>query len=99
MPRQSLLRRLTTEPGEYRTKPGYGVGARAYVKARNTKANRQELAERIRAQFQQDDRVEAVTQVVIDDLEGAPGLRIAVQVVAKARLRPNEAVIVQIEVS
>lgn len=87
--RQSLLRRLVTNPGEWKTKPGYGVGARMYVKARNTRANRDELAGRIASQFLEDERVVRVDQVVVD-LSAAGVLRIRITVVARIRAdRPN----------
>lgn len=87
--RQSLLRRLVTNPGEWKTKPGYGVGARMYVKARNTRAVRDELAGRISSQFLEDERVICVDQVVVD-LSVAGVLRIRSTIEARIRAaRPN----------
>jgi hypothetical protein len=98
--RQSLLRRTVTNPGEWTTLPDFGVGARMYIKARNTKAVRDELAERIRSQYLRDDRVEAVASVTIEALgNGEPGIRIAAVVVPKGRLRPTDVVLIQLEVS
>lgn len=64
--RQSLLRRTVTTPGEWKTKPGYGVGARAYVKKRATKATVDELVIAIRGQYLKDRRVEAVLAVTAE---------------------------------
>lgn len=78
--RQSLLRRLLTSPGEWATLPDYGVGARLFVKKANTSANRDELAERIRAQFLSDRRVASVDGVVITTLPSGNGIRVQVVV-------------------
>lgn len=64
--RQSLLRRLVTAPGEWKTKPDYGVGARAYVKMPATKNTVDALANRIVAQYHRDKRVEEVSAVTVD---------------------------------
>ncbi len=96
--RQSLLRRLLTNPGEWQTNPGFGVGAPQFVKKPNTPAVRAELEGRIRAQFARDDRVEAITQITIEDLTDGPGLHITVFVVVAGRLRQDAPVPVEIEV-
>lgn len=98
--RQSLIRRLITNPGEWRTLPEFGVGARQYVKQRDTRSTRDELAERIRAQFMRDDRVEAVAQIVMESLgNGEPGLRVAIRVVPRGRLRPEDTILIEQEVT
>jgi hypothetical protein len=56
------MRRTITNPGEWKTKPNYGVGARLYVKAKDTPATRSELAARIRSQYLLDQRVESVDE-------------------------------------
>jgi phage baseplate assembly protein W len=76
--RQAVLRRIVTNPGEWKTLPDYGVGARLYVKTRNTRASRDELVERIRSQLLRDTRIEKVNQVVVELTDGV--LRIAVQI-------------------
>jgi phage baseplate assembly protein W len=83
--RQSLLRRLMTTPGEWRTVPSYGCGAPLYVNARNSKAARAELANRIRAQFLRDDRVVRVALVVIEDDLELGAMRIRIDVVPRSR--------------
>jgi hypothetical protein len=98
--RQSLLRRTITNPGEWTTLPDFGVGARMFLKARNVKSVRDELAERIRSQYLRDDRVEAVASVTIEPLDnGEPGIRVAAVVVPKGRLRPTDTVLIQLEVT
>lgn len=97
--RQSLIRRLVTSPGEWATKPDYGVGARQYVKARNTASVRKELESRIRAQFMRDPRVLSVDIVTVAQLDdGAPGLKISVQVTPRGRLRTDQPLPVRLEV-
>jgi phage baseplate assembly protein W len=90
--KQSLLRRIITNPGEWTTKPGYGIGARQYVKAKDTPAMRAELTARVRAQFLADQRVESVDQVAIDKIVDGigPVLRLNVQYTPRARLRTDQ---------
>lgn len=79
--RQSLLRRWITDPGEWQTLPNYGVGARQFVKGKNTAAERAELTTRVRAQSLRDPRVKSVDLVTVTPLDdGSPGLRLSVQV-------------------
>lgn len=97
--RQSLQRRLVTNPGEWMTKPEYGCGARQYVKSKNTPAVRAELEGRIRAQFMRDPRVERVDLVTITPLaDGAPGLKIEVHVIPRGRLRADQPLPVRLEI-
>lgn len=97
--RQSLLRRLLTSPGEWQTKPEYGVGARQYVKAKNTASKRAELESRIRAQFLRDPRVQSVDLASVSRLEdGSPGIRITVIVTPRGRLRSDQPLPVNLEI-
>lgn len=82
--RQSLLRRLITSPGEWQTRPEYGVGALDYVAAENTQASRDELANRIRAQFLLDTRVAKVTTVLVD-MDDPSVLHVRIDYVTKLR--------------
>lgn len=98
--RQSLLRRLVTNPGEWQTKPDYGVGARQYVKAKNTSTARAELESRIRTQFARDPRVHSVQLVTLTPLDdGTPGVKISIQVTPRGRLRSDRPLEVQMEVT
>lgn len=97
--RQSLTRRLITNPGDWKTVPEYGVGARQYVKGKNTPSRRAELESRIRAQFMRDPRVLRVALAMVTPLDdGSPGLRVSVSVIPVGRLRSDQALPVQIEV-
>ncbi len=69
--RQALLRRLITTPGAIPHRPDYGVGVKLYQNSPLTLAAQRQLAQEIRDNFIQDERVEDVTAVSIsaDDLE------------------------------
>jgi hypothetical protein len=95
--RQAIIRRILTDPGEWSTLPEYGVGARMYVKARNTQASRDELSERIRGQLLQDYRIESVDTVEIT--VSASSLHISVIVTPKGRQLRNRPVRASVEVS
>jgi phage baseplate assembly protein W len=96
--RQALLRRILTNPGEWATLPDYGVGARLYVKAKYTRAMRDELTARISSQLMRDPRVERVEQVVVDQPE-AGLLKITVQVTPKGRLLRDGPLVATVEVA
>lgn len=97
--RQSLIRRMLTNPGEWQTKPGYGCGLRQYVKAKNTRTNRAEIESRIRQQFAIDRRVHSVDLVTVDRLDdGSPGVKITVIVTPRGRLRSDQPLSVQLEI-
>jgi phage baseplate assembly protein W len=85
--RQSVIRRLVTNPGEWATLPDYGVGARAFVKDRNTRSRREELTNRIREQLLQDARIAAVEQVLVES--GDSVLIVTIKITPKARFSPN----------
>lgn len=96
--RQSLIRRTLTSPGEWATLPGYGVGAKDYVKGRNTPAARAELESRIRAQYLRDHRVARVDLVTVTPLDdGSPGIKISVTVTPRGRLRSDQPLPVHLE--
>lgn len=96
--RQAIIRRIVTNPGDWATLPEYGCGARSYVKARNTKAVRDELAERIRGQLSREARVERVAGVSVVTTDDAAGLRIHVMVIPKGRIRPDDSLSITLEV-
>lgn len=81
--RQSLIRRIITNPGEWQTKPDYGVGARLFVKQRMTSTVIADLQTRIRSQMLKDARVDRVDQVIVERSNGV--LHIVVTIVAKGR--------------
>jgi len=97
--RQSLMRRTITNPGEWPTLPDYGVGARQYVKARNTASVRAELESRIRSQYLRDPRVHSVDLVTVAQLaDGSPGIVISVLVTPRGRLRTDKPMPVRLEI-
>lgn len=96
--RQALIRRVITNPGEYAVLPGYGAGARSYVKERNTRAIRDELVERIRAQAILEPRVERVAEVSVETTEDGEGLKINLRVVPRGRARPDDSLPITLEV-
>ncbi len=95
--RQAVIRRIITNPGEWRTLPDYGVGARLFVKARNTAAARQELEEKIRGQLKQEARIESVDQINIEQISG--GLKISVVVTPVGQLERNRPLVANVEVT
>lgn len=98
--RQSLLRRLITNPGEWQTVPDYGVGARQYIKAPMTPSTLSELEARIRSQYLRDDRVEAIDSITITPLTGdQPGIYVLVNVIPKGRLRQDASLPVAITIT
>jgi phage baseplate assembly protein W len=95
--RQSIIRRIITNPGEWQTLPDFGAGARLFLKARNTRATREELKARIKAQVQSDPRVDSVEQIVIEEI--TDGFKIKVQILAKGRSLGNEPMTASVEVT
>lgn len=95
--RQSLIRRIIIAPGDWRTLPDYGAGGRLYVRKRNNKAARDELANRIRAQALRDDRVLKCDSVVVDAFDGK--LRIRVKVIARFQPTGSSGVLVSFGIS
>ena len=89
--RQALIRRVVTNPGDWALLPNYGVGARRYVKARNTRAMRDELAERVRSQFLAEPRVERIERVTISTTEDGLGIHVLAVVIPVGRLRTEGA--------
>jgi len=95
--RQWIIRTIITDPGEWATLPDYGVGARLFVKNRNTASARDELKERIRGQLLRDPRIEDVKEVFVEILSDS--VRIAVTVIPTGRELQHEAVRAAVEVS
>lgn len=95
--RQAIIRRIITDPGEWQTLPNYGVGARMFVKAKNTRSARDELAQRIRGQLLQDDRIAAVNSVEVEI--NPTSVRIAVTITPKGQSLKNQPVRAAVEIS
>lgn len=89
--RRAILRRLMTRPGTYRTKPTYGAGVPDFVKKLANAATLEDLQNRVRAQVQQDRRVDKVLTCVVtkETFGDQPGVRIVLTVQSKGRtLKP-----------
>lgn len=96
--RQSLLRRIITNPGEWATLPDFGCGARLFLKGKNTPARRDELANRIRSQFLRDPRVASVAQVVFESLPDNFGIKLMVDVIPRGQLSSGGTLQVQVTI-
>ena len=96
--RQALMRRTITSPREWPTLKNFGVGAKDYVKEKDTPASRAELEATIRSQYLQDPRVDSIDSVTIDSLEGG-GLDILVMVIPVGALRQDKPLPVHITIT
>jgi len=94
--RQNLIRAFITAPGDWATKPTWGAGARLYVKRQNTRANRDELVERLRAQAMRDRRTESVESIDVSWSNGT--LRVHVVVIARGQIQRARRVEISFEV-
>jgi phage baseplate assembly protein W len=94
--RQSIRRRIVTEPGEWATRPDYGVGARAFVKAKMTRANIDDLSNRIRGQILADERVLRIEQIDVEQEESI--LRISVKFIAKGQSQRQQPLTARVEI-
>lgn len=70
--KDSLVRRTITEPGTLVHRPDYGVGLKKFVNALNSIDNKRELANRIKTQWEQEERVEEVLAVSIQAEDDTP---------------------------
>lgn len=69
--KQALFNRLVTVPGSLAHRPDYGVGIQLYQNGISSFSKQQELALKIRKQFEQDHRVAKVLSVrITKDGEG-----------------------------
>ncbi len=85
--RQAILIRLLVAPGEYATRPDFGVGIRQWVKKRLTTAEMDDVRQRIIDQLSKEDRIEKVSEVTIErnDVGDNTGIKLMVRVVALGR--------------
>lgn len=91
--RQSLLRRFITNPGEWKTKPEYGAGGRAFLKEKSTKSTRDAFARRLREQALKDTRVQSVDDVTYDLFDDG-GTRWTVKITPKTKIKRVQPVVV-----
>lgn len=95
--RQALIRRLITDPGEWTTNPNYGVGAVSFVKARDTRGNRDELERRIRSQFLADPRVKSVESVQVT--RGNQQIKFSIRVIPTGEFDSSRPLVITHEVA
>lgn len=84
MLRAAVYRRLITRPGEFKARPGYGVGLALYLYEAKTPTTLAALSTTIRTQLLQDRRIEDVS-VALEDLTDSPGLKVGIKVTARGR--------------
>lgn len=96
--RQAVIRRIITAPGDWAALPRYGVGARRWVKRRNSRASRDELVERIRSQLRAEPRIVSVATIAVEVTEDGNGLKINVVIIPRGRVRPDETLAIGLEV-
>lgn len=82
--RRGVLRRLMTEPGEYRVNPTYGVGLPGLLKKPMNKAVLSQLRQRIVQQLGQDRRIDKVITCDLTPFVTASNSGLTVTVVVQA---------------
>lgn len=80
--RESIIRRMITDPGEWVRLPNYGAGLKRMVKERATSDRIASMRERCRAQALADDRTESVQDVVVTAIDD--GVKLLLVVTPKA---------------
>ena len=65
--RRAIIRRIMVRPGEYRLRPNYGAGMKAYVKKRFTNTVKSEIEKRIAEQLAQEPRIRRVISVEVTE--------------------------------
>lgn len=64
--KQALFHRLITVPGSLVHRPLYGVGIKLWQNDVGSLARQRDLASRIKEQFEQDERVEELTGIIVN---------------------------------
>lgn len=84
---QAIKIRLITTPGEYATRPDFGVGLTRWLKKRMTKSERDSLRQTIIEQLAQEERISKVEDVTVESLTSGntTGVKILVRVTALGR--------------
>lgn len=85
--KQALLNRLLTAPGEYAPFPDYGVGIRLWIKKRLSRSDLDALRTVILDQAGNEERIERVTDVIVerDDQGDNTGIKIMVKAIVLGR--------------
>lgn len=77
--KQSIIRRMISDPGEYARFPDYGAGLRRMVKERANSANIAAMQARVKAQAMKDDRTARVIDVVFEFIDDGVKLLLVVE--------------------
>lgn len=86
--RQWVYHCLMTNPGEYRLRPEYGCGARAFLAKRNVPGEVDEFKNRIRENLLRNPQIDEVA-IAVADLASGDGVQVAVAITARGQaLRP-----------
>jgi phage baseplate assembly protein W len=87
--RQSIHRLLVVSPGEWKTRPMYGVGLKDYLKKPITAGRKVELQNRIVESLRKHPRVERLDGVTVEEvrLGTRTGLKVTVRVQAAGTVR------------
>ena len=87
--RQSILHRLMTNPGEFKTRPTYVVGIRKWVKRPKTGTNILALQNQIEDQLARESRIEEVVAVRVRSTDEGLEVSIVIRAAGKTlRYRP-----------
>jgi phage baseplate assembly protein W len=85
--RRAIFRRLVVSPGEWKSRPDYGVGIKQFLKKPLTAARKAELYNRIVENLRRDARIERIDAVRIEDvmLSGRSVVRVTVHLTVYGR--------------
>lgn len=85
--KQALLNRLLTAPGEYAPFPDYGVGIRLWIKKRLSRSDLDALRTVILDQAGNEERIERVTDVIVerDDQGDNTGIKVMIKAIVLGR--------------
>lgn len=78
--RESIYRRIITNPGELPHRPNYGVGIYRYMNKPSTAANRQELANAIKRNIIQDNRIKEIKNISCDWIDNTAQIYLNINV-------------------
>lgn len=85
--RRAILRRMITNPGDYKKNPAYGVGLPAFIKKGMTASRLAELRHRILDNLSQERRIDKILSVVLTPTvaNDQPALQVDLVVQSKGR--------------
>lgn len=86
---QSVLRRLSTRPNGWATRPGYGVGVEEFIEEEMTQSTFNELVSRIKISLAKDPRIDEVAAVRYAESGEMVILRVSIKVKGQALTLPD----------